>query len=647
MPHPEIASLVNTLLDNETDYDRAAGLGAIIDYLRERETLTPHIREFMDFARAVKTHDIFGITQYIDNHKIFISPHMLLACPVAIQEYHTLPPFLFYAVHYAASIEDALIYADNINEADFYGRTLLMIASKNGDINTVSLLLKHGADIFAKDKNGNTACMLAALSGHGEIARLLIKHGANINQINSAGDNVVHIALRLNNPTRIRALCRLGASIDNVNNDNLTPLMLAAIAGSLPMLQQILLNGANIYRKNSDTMNAFLFAAKHGCTDILSYFIKGFRSLIKDTDYFKNNAFMLACASRNLSAVMLLRPYFDVNAVNIVEKQALMYARGKTVVEYLLTEGANIHAQDTMGSTALMSVAEDGDTETTATLLDNGAVLEETNKEGMNALLISAESGNTAVLEFFIKRDPKVLHTTAPGGITAFMLAANSKNAQAVRLLLPYFDIHTRDADGQTALMYARGKAVVELLLEEGAEINATDNKGNTAILYSVKRFGCRGTFDALIHAKADLNTVNQAGETALMAAIPNATITTNGFYKVERLMFADAKPFPFFVAMSPFAKRIKEIIKLIKNQKIVIQFFSRVFNKLGSFFPALLLDFTGYGNHSKVISIENTIDIINTQHRCALILEKRATRQKGIITAEDLERVNKKQRIR
>ncbi len=48
-----------------------------------------------------------------------------------------------------------------VNMRTSEGESLLMLASKNGHIETVRLLLEKGADRDAQDRNGNTALSLA------------------------------------------------------------------------------------------------------------------------------------------------------------------------------------------------------------------------------------------------------------------------------------------------------------------------------------------------------------------------------------------------------------------------------------------------------------------------------------------------------
>lgn len=66
-------------------------------------------------------------------------------------------------------------------------RTPLMEAAQNAHVDTVRLLLAHGAEVNAKGQCGNTALHYAVLSTNVEVCRLLIEHQADVNAINETG----------------------------------------------------------------------------------------------------------------------------------------------------------------------------------------------------------------------------------------------------------------------------------------------------------------------------------------------------------------------------------------------------------------------------------------------------------------------------
>ena len=60
------------------------------------------------------------------------------------------------------------------------GETPLFVASQNGDVNLLKVLIEAGANVNPVAKDGWTALMMAARDGHYESAELLLKAGANL-----------------------------------------------------------------------------------------------------------------------------------------------------------------------------------------------------------------------------------------------------------------------------------------------------------------------------------------------------------------------------------------------------------------------------------------------------------------------------------
>jgi ankyrin repeat protein len=58
------------------------------------------------------------------------------------------------------------------------GRTPLHVASYDGALEVVRLLLEYGADVEVKNNDGQTALQYAAERGHDEVLELLREHEA-------------------------------------------------------------------------------------------------------------------------------------------------------------------------------------------------------------------------------------------------------------------------------------------------------------------------------------------------------------------------------------------------------------------------------------------------------------------------------------
>ena len=81
-----------------------------------------------------------------------------------------------------------------------------------------------------------------------------------------------------------------------------------------------------------------------------------------------------------------------------------------------------------------------------------------------------------------------------------------------------------KNGHGVTALMLMarEGNPALPLLLEKGAEVDARDDEGNTALLYGARFFvraWPRRNGWALLGNGADVNAANRKGDTALILA--------------------------------------------------------------------------------------------------------------------------------
>ena len=106
---------------------------------------------------------------------------------------------------------------------------------------------------------------------------------------------------------------------------------------------------------------------------------------------------------------------------------------------------------------------------------------------------------------------------------TALMWAATRGHEAVVRLLLEKgADIDAKDGDGMTAFMEAADQeheTIVRLLLEKGADINAKDKDGKTALMKAA-HYGQEAVISLLLEKGANINIKNKDKETALIEAV-------------------------------------------------------------------------------------------------------------------------------
>lgn len=82
------------------------------------------------------------------------------------------------------------------------------------------------------------------------------------------------------------------------------------------------------------------------------------------------------------------------------------------------------------------------------------------------------------------------------------------------------FSIDNPDQDGRTALMYAKLPEVIRILTGTGANVNAQDNEGSTALHIAIsdaRDHEGQLIINELIYRGANPNIVNKDGETSKM----------------------------------------------------------------------------------------------------------------------------------
>jgi ankyrin repeat protein len=247
------------------------------------------------------------------------------------------------------------------------GLTALMLAARQGGVETARVLVDAGADLNVTDPDGTSALVIAILNGHYDVGAVLVEHGADLNLADVSGMAAVYATVDLhtqppmiNRPTRkpsgsvenldlLGQLLAHGADPDaglkavllaryhNTGDPQLgpgtTPLMRAAKSLDVAAMRVLLDAGADPALRNRNSATALMFAAGLG-----------------------RNGFGGKSEAEVLEAVSLcLDRGADINAENSNGQTALHIAveQSDAVVALLARRGAKLDIKDKQGHTPL------------------------------------------------------------------------------------------------------------------------------------------------------------------------------------------------------------------------------------------------------------------------------------------------------
>jgi ankyrin repeat protein len=138
-----------------------------------------------------------------------------------------------------------------INSLDKNGFTLLHHAAYSGNLDAVQLLVKKGADIYAKAKGcAWTPFFLASLQGHLEISEAFIKTGMQLDDKDRRGRSFIHYAAQKGHRELLELLLQYGARVHSVDAAGMTPLHMAALCGRHNATSFLISKGANTKSKD-------------------------------------------------------------------------------------------------------------------------------------------------------------------------------------------------------------------------------------------------------------------------------------------------------------------------------------------------------------------------------------------------------------
>jgi ankyrin repeat protein len=282
----------------------------------------------------------------------------------------------------------------------------LIAAIRSGPHRPVEKLLKASPKFLkAKDPGNSTLLHHAAGFGTLETLTLLIKSGADVNAINRRGSTPLHWSVT--DAAKVRLLLSHGAGVNTKQADGRTPLYLAAMLGNgHSILRLLLAHDADPNLRTAGGRTPLMAAAARGDVEAMRLLLDA-KAEVDRTDSAGETALMVAASRGSVPAVQLL-----------------------------LDRGADARARTKRSETALGNAGTTGNADVVRLLLERGAEVNVRNIRGYSPLMLAASSDTVpaAVVKLLLAQgaDPGC---TADYDETARDLAAKRGPTEVARLL--------------------------------------------------------------------------------------------------------------------------------------------------------------------------------------------------------------------
>jgi ankyrin repeat protein len=323
------------------------------------------------------------------------------------------------------------------------GNEALLKALEKGETEAAIQILKENPQMLTADLGtGMTSLHYAVYYGNETVADYVLKNGVDLNVKDKRNLTPVWFSVSGGRPAMLKKLIALGADlkVQNQAGDNL--LFRAVNGGSLEVISLLLDNGFTVDMKNSWGGTPAIYAARTGNVDVIKF---------------------LASRSANLKAA---------NGGFTLLHDSIFSGRTEAV-DYLLDQGLDINGLGGEGPTPLILAVDVGNIPAALTLVRRGADINAVDKNGISVFRYAVMKGATELVAQAIAKKSDVS-------------AADPRTGKTV--------LHEAALRGYSA--------IVGDLLKAGADKNAKDKGGRTALSYALK-YGNQASADVLRKAGA------------------------------------------------------------------------------------------------------------------------------------------------
>jgi ankyrin repeat protein len=429
---------------------------------------------------------------------------------------------LYFAVErgFRGPVERLVVkYPQQINASGGECGTPLHASALRGRIEIAQLLVVQGADINSRSRYERTPLHIASEEGHLEFAEWLLDSAANVNLHEFNQNTPLHLAATRGRLDLVEMLLKRGAEVQARGIRGYTPLFSAAEGGNPDVVRLLLDHGADAQIRDDHENSALHIAAVHGHLEVSRMLLALNLDVNARNDGGNTPLYRALQISRKPEVLRLLLDHgADVHGHYIGGSSALHLAAGSgnpEIVQMILDRNTEVDIRDGQGATPLLTASSNGNPDVVQLLIDHGADPYARDKDGKTAL---DKAGTLGVSRMLIRLN--VSQTSA------FFGATSHGDPEQMRLLLDYgASADERAGGGYTPLHFAaatgRLGAARFLVLELNADINCRDDEGTTPLHLASQGWveGTPKVVQFLLENGADVKARNNNGETAYEVA--------------------------------------------------------------------------------------------------------------------------------
>lgn len=376
-----------------------------------------------------------------------------------------------------------------VNKSTHDNRIYLHWAAYRGNVEMVEYLIAKGSDVNAEDSHATTPITFAAMNGQSNPAlyEAFFKGGIDPKKKYKDGENLLLLAVPFDKDlTLTDFFVTKGLSLKDVDNDGNTAFNYAARTGNVALLKKLL------ERKVKYTDNALLIATQGSrrettSLDAYKYLVEEIKLKPTITGKSGENVLHLLAGKPNQKEIItyFLSKGVDANKLNKDGNTPFMIAAGARengTLEVLLPSAKNINLQNAKGESALTFAVRSGTPENLALLLNKGADVKVTDKDGnsLGVYLVQSYKPDPKQDTFDAKAkllQEKGLNLAAPqkDGSTLYHFAIAKNDLSLLKKLAGLnIDVNAKNKDGITALhkaaMVAKNDEIMKYLISIGAK---------------------------------------------------------------------------------------------------------------------------------------------------------------------------------